>query len=498
MKFFIKIYFIGLLGLGLALMMSCRKDTGNYNYIKINEAIVSNLDSLYIVNRGEILNINPKISYSLDPTGDTVNYIYEWLLTKKEGSEAIVPKLLTSGPVFNSKIDLLTGVYNMLYRITDKRTGVWKEYPFQLFVTLRTYEGWLLLSEINGQKSRLDMMSYKIRSNDYEQIHDVLAEMKSGFKLTGLPNFVCYNKEMGSGVNQTNEKILISTTKEAGFLRGDIFDYHPINAFSNYMNGPDKATDKGAKLEGEAWIAYMTINGSIYYSGWTLKFSRISKISTSGKLFKAAPFISFSDNQAIAFDEENSRFLWSPTESFEFYTYNNIPALNNMNKQMLFMTRTKYNGGETFAILKDKTNSKIYLARLTYTKLNYLQEITDPNIAQAENFAVNSDYGYIFYNVGGVIYEYDFTLKLSKKMADYGNRKISMLKFQSINTGTTINQERYSKISNQLIVCSYDESNLDNSGTMDLYDVPAINGQITKVETFTGLGKVVSITYRTR
>ncbi|EEI93625.1 hypothetical protein HMPREF0765_0777 [Sphingobacterium spiritivorum ATCC 33300] len=85
MKFFIKIYFIGLLGLGLALMMSCRKDTGNYNYIKINEAIVSNLDSLYIVNRGEILNINPKISYSLDPTGDTVNYIYEWLLTKKEG-----------------------------------------------------------------------------------------------------------------------------------------------------------------------------------------------------------------------------------------------------------------------------------------------------------------------------------------------------------------------------------------------------------------------------
>ncbi len=86
-------------------------------------------------------------------------------------------------------------------------------------------------------------------------------------------------------------------------------------------------------------------------------------------------------------------------------------------------------------------------------------------------------------------------------MADYGSRKISLLKFQYVNVGLVqygTFKQRYQDITKRLAVGSYDESNLNTSGTLDLYSIPPINGQIVKEESFSGMGKIVSITYRSR
>lgn len=489
-----------LMGMTMILLVTlnagCRRDLGNYEYTTINEAVIETMEDMYVVNIGEAANIVPKVSYTLDTEGDINNYNYQWLLTRREGRNGMVPVELDNGPVFNARIDLATGIYNMLLRITDKRTGVWTESPFKIFVTIKTYEGWLALSEIGGSNSRLDMFSYDMLKQEFNPIIDVLDVMKSGFKTTGLPNFICYNN-MNPGPGPTNDKIMISTTKEAAFLGTDTLDYVSLNAFGAYMNGPDKATDPGAKLEGTSLFAYMTVNGNIYYAGYNSGFQRINKLISNGESFKAGAYVSFTDREAIVFDEQNSRFLWCPQEAYGFYTFDN-PQLNMMNKNLLFMARTTYNGGETFAVLKDKTSNKVYLTRLTSARLNYLEEIEGQDIQKAEHFGVNSDFGYVFYNVGSKIYEYDFALKKSMEVADYGTRKISLIKFQDVHRGTAANTERYGRMKNQLIVCSYDEVDMDKSGSMDLYEVPPANGPLKKMQSFKGLGKVVSVTYRSR
>lgn len=121
-------------------------------------------------------------------------------------------------------------------------------------------------------------------------------------------------------------------------------------------------------------------------------------------------------------------------------------------------------------------------------------------MAQAEQFEVNNDFGYVFYNVGSKLYEYDFNLKLNKEMADYGSRKISLLKFQYVKVGDpkSNSYKRYVDITKRLVVCSYDDGNLNNSGAMDVYSIPPVNGQLIKEESFAGMGKIVSITYRFR
>jgi len=488
----------------LFLLGACKKDPGNYNYQTINEAVVTGLAPLYVIDMGERPNISPQISYTKDATGDTVNYRYQWLLTGKDGGDEYTPKVLDSDKVFDTPVNLLTGVYNMLYRITDKRTGVWKEYPFQLLVAVKTYEGWLLLSEIPGQKSRLDMISYQPKTGNFLPIIDVLSTMKSAFKLTGAPNFVCYGLlPFGPATDDSDGKLIVSTTGEAAFLGIDTLDYGGFfNNVSIYMSGTERATDAGAKLEitANSLFGYLTVKNSIYYAGQAAanrRFTKVNKLKTTSTFFKASPYVSFDYLNTVAFDEDNSRFVWCNQNEYDFSLFGS-PELNNLNRTVLFMCRTTYNGDETFAILKNKTDSRVFLYRLTSRALNSVQEITGTSLAQAEQIAVNSEFGYIFYNAGGKIYEYDFSLGLNKEMADYGTKKISLLKFQNVAVGSTGNETRYANMRKQLIVCTYDDANLSTSGIMDVYNVPGINGQILKTNSFSGLGKVISITYRSR
>ncbi|NQX39178.1 PKD-like family protein [Pedobacter steynii] len=480
---------------------SCKKDPGNYKYDDINEAVVK-LDTLYVVNTGESPQISPTISYTKDPTGDESRYAYQWLLIPQGETTSVAPRLMDDDKVFDTPIELPVGVHEMLYRITDKETGVWKEFPFKLLVTIPTYEGWLLLSEIAGQQSRLDMMSYQFKTKTYTPLINVLAAMNSNLVLSGLPNFICYNKmSIGAGGTGLKDRLMIATTNQAAFLGADLFDYGGFfNDFEFYMPGEEKATDAGANLEGTEQYAYLTVKNSIYYAGSFAQnpfFVKINKLKTTGTLFKSAADVSFNAQDAIAFDEDNSRFVWSNSGDLGFSLYAD-PKLNNLDKTLLFMVRTTYNGGETFAIMKNKADNRVFLYRLTSKVLNDIREITGTTLTQAENIAVNSEYGYIFYSVGAKVYEYDFGLGLAVEMADYGTRKISLLKFQDIQAGTPMNGARYAELRKQLLVCSYEESNLNTSGIMDVYNVPGINAPLSKTISFTGLGKVVSVTYRSR
>ncbi|WP_159451734.1 PKD-like family lipoprotein [Pedobacter africanus] len=499
MKFLNKMILMFLVG---GLFQACKKDPGNYNYIEINEAVVSGLDSLYSVNQGEILQIKPKIAYSRDAAGDTLNYKYSWLRINREGYNAGVPKLIDSATNFNVRMNDNLGVYNYSFRITDKKTGVWKESYFKIFVTNKTYEGWYLLSETGGKQSRLDMLSYKVAAKKYEFMEDVLAASRSTLKLKGTPSFIEFFNTNGVPIiNGTQDALVVGTTEMATFLGVDTLEHLPIYDFSVFMEGnKNLAIGPGSKMETLPFNVFLWANHIVYtqYYGKLFPINKMSSGNTNP--FKTSRSFGAASVDAVLFNEDASEFVWYPGNGAKscIKIENETLFKNKIDKDLLYMKYSSYNGGEYFAILKDKTSDKVYLARFTVGKQNYFAEITGTPIAQAEQFEVSGDFGYVFYSVGGKLYEYDFNLKLNKEMADYGSRKISLLKFQYVDPGYYTKNPRYVDINRRLCVCTYDEGNIDRSGTLDLYFIPPINGQLVKEESFSGMGKIVSITYRNR
>lgn len=505
MKYLNKTRKLVLLVLTIASMLyACKKDPGNYVYTNVNEAVVSELDTFYSVNQGDVLKISPKVAFSKDQVGDQQNYKYAWLRIKRAGYNSGIPKVMDSTINFNVKMNENLGVYDYAFRVTDKKTGVWKETPFKIFVTNKTFEGWYILSEIAGKQSRLDMLSYKEGTKKYEFIPDVLAASKSTLKLKGAPSFVTFfNTNAVPIINGTQDALVVGTTEMATFLGVDTLEYKPAYDFSVFVqNKTNVAIGAGSKLEARPLRAFLLSNGNVYTQLYNPLYP-INQMSTGDVTpFKAAPFFS-GWNAAILFNETLSEFVWYPGNDAKACQKieNETLFKNKIDKNLLFMKLATYNGGETFAILKDKTGDKVYLARFTVGKQNYFAEITNTPIAQAENFEVSDDFGYIFYNVGGKVYEYDFNVNVNKQMADYGSRKISLLKFQYVNVGLVqygTFKQRYQDITKRLAVGSYDESNLNTSGTLDLYSIPPINGQLVKEESFSGMGKIVSTTYRSR
>jgi hypothetical protein len=128
---------------------------------------------------------------------------------------------------------------------------------------------------------------------------------------------------------------------------------------------------------------------------------------------------------------------------------------------------------------------------------DYNQPITAPGFDQATKFAISPDRGYLFYSVGGKVYEYDLALKTAKLMLDKGADEITCLAFQRFFFRTLYtNYDEWCKL---LSVGSFAASGSPaTGGTLEHYYVPQVNGALELKNKWTGFGKITSIAYRER
>jgi hypothetical protein len=221
---------------------------------------------------------------------------------------------------------------------------------------------------------------------------------------------------------------------------------------------------------------------------------------------------------ALLFDVTKKRFL-SNLAGFGGYSLNPLyskplPTLagaplnyQNVGMDLAYMEQVFFNNtAEAWAILKNPTAGTFYLARIAFGRagtptfaLNYYAQITATDFDKAEQFAVNPDYGYLMYSVGSKVYEYDLGLKKSFLMKDYGGKKITVLKFHHFQSNNYITPVTgYQKLSNKLIVATYDPAAPNTSGIVDLWNVPVLNAALTTYGSISGFAKIQSLTYRER
>ncbi|MFT3902787.1 MAG: PKD-like family lipoprotein [Niabella sp.] len=510
MKFVKYIYLIALISVSLA---SCYKDKGNYNYHGINEISIK-LDGEYAAIYGSRFTIVPVVSSTADQSQnllDTSKYKYEWSTINGGALYADQRRVLSKNPVLDEVISITPATYTLYLRITDKATGVMWEQAAKLTVTTQIYEGWLILNDVGGQ-SRLDMLS---RSGDnYTFIPSVLDSVDAGLDMSGSPIGVYYSSNAGLLTTANEQGIYISTSKGTNRVDRENFKWNPqLNIkYQFYANVPASFVLDGVfGASGEEWMRSATDNNIYYYyRALNIKYGvPLNIINAEGSTpFKTSRYFERGGSAIsgiVFYDDDHKRFVRAPSAQTSASTMPDDDSYFNYNTGMdlKYMQFTPYGNGEVFSVLYDKNTNKNYLARFTFgasIKQTYYAEITGTDFDQAENFAVDPVFGYLFYNVGGKVYEYDMGLKQSFLMLDKGNHKISLLKFHRFLAAKyTSGSSGFPVLANKLVVASYDPSATEGSnGTMELFNVPQVNGLITPYQSYTGFGKIVSLTYRER
>jgi len=473
---------------------SCIKDEGNHDYVDIVEVQFAGIEEEYSVPRFEDLKIAPNLVFS-EEGADENRFSYRWLAFFTQGppSNDNLTELATTKNL-DIKLELYPGKYELYYFVKDSKTEVEWQYKTNLEVVNSTYEGWLLLNDVNGG-SRLDMLS--LLGGEYQSFHDVLNYVGSELTLEGTPGFVysySYDPNFYGVYVSTSGN---GTTK----LEPNTFSWEKTNNVSYEFLSSQPENLELDNLIGKSFEnAFAVKDGDIYYYH-RVRGTMFNIPVNNG--YKASPMIATGTgfgSWSIIYDTTNKQFLRFYGGTGQAYPISGGALFSwTTGKELVYMTSSEYNssgGAETFAILKDANDGKQYLAVFSATTFgqSYYGEITATDFDQATSYAVSPDYGYLFYAVGSKVYQYDFSLGTAKLMLDKGAEEISMIKFHDF-----WGNSKYEDLQRQLIVCSYNPSGTEGSnGTMELYSVPPVNGQIILETSYTGFGKIKSVSYRER
>ena len=277
-------------------------------------------------------------------------------------------------------------------------------------------------------------------------------------------------------------------------LKNEMYGDIPVGFYADEIRS---AGGNSAYMVGKenAYYYYRQLN--IYYT------APISYVAAEQKAVKVAPFIASqptSADHAIFYDKVNRRFIkhvgQAPTSTvIQDPTIDLKKFSFSTGMDMVYMKWVRFNGGEVFSILKDPNSAKLYLARFRSSDnlQSYFDEIAATDFAKAEFYAVSPDLGYIFYSVGGKVYEYDMSARQTKMMLDLGAKRVTLLKFYEFASSS-----KYPDL-NKLMVACYDPAKPEGeNGSLSRYDVPPVMGDLVLFDTYTGFGKVQSINYRER
>ncbi|POY38596.1 hypothetical protein C3K47_04160 [Solitalea longa] len=493
---------------------SCQKDIGNYDYNSINKVEFgaintenpnSNTIKALFAQR---LVVKPELTFTEDAVGAEADYSYEWAYVKPNDVGAKEIKVFATTKNLDLVLPIAPGTYKAYYGVTDNKTGVKFRKEFSLEVVNEINEGWLLMTDVNGN-ARVDMIA-KGLTDEFSVVKDLLASTGSGLQLNGKPVMI-YSYDTGPfsgpGINLPYA-IYVGTDKSTDRLSPETFKWLSAYNIKNEIFGNPVPADFHADLVKKAgfWRSYMISNGDayLYDRNNMARFSvPINYIDAEKKPFKIAPFIGndeaadFALEPAIFYDVTNKRFIRHsgvgsctliPDPANKLFSFTT-------GKDLIYMEKVPFNGGEVFSILKDPGTLKQYLARFSAANniQSYYDEIVATDFDKAQHITVSPDLGYIFYSVDGKLYEYDMSLKTTKLMFDKGAQKISLIKFEAYH-----NYIKYTTRS-KLIVCSYDPSLAEGvNGKMERFTVPTGNGNLVLFDSYSGFGKVVSLHYRER
>lgn len=515
------------------MMTGCFDDKGNYTYQAINEIKIEGLpeESSYRANI-DTIRVNPVVTSALEGIieGDNPDYSFSYRYVVENGTIGDVNTWTVLDSSFTKDLNLFANLlprkYKCRFTVTDNRTGVETSAIFRLNVGTVIQKGWLVLcNEGEEQRLRLDMVGVLSETDEvvaYDLLRsrglpDARQAVSLGFQPTDLlggeDNIWVFSKEGGYKLHPE--------TLETGE------EYNVRYEFGNMqVNGcPQRfAYTKSYRLVvdavGDGYYQDASSDGSVY--GFTFN----TMVPESEPQFKLAPYILtdpytetyYRGYSAVVYDITNKRFLeWSEKNESRCLEITNPSSGRKFDyttgKDLVYMEITSYNNNTIYAILKDAQGkySLNSFHMLTNWGMNTQFRQQDslaldiPGIEKARCFAFSSNYPYMFYAIGNVVYELNLDTKNSKAVLTLENDKeeITLLKFNLFKMdyeNKSPKPDAFMKQQYQLIVGSVDTGNTSlNNGILRFCEVPALSQPlVVKKQPYTGFGKIVDVVYRER
>ncbi|MBL1409486.1 PKD-like family lipoprotein [Sphingobacterium faecale] len=500
---------------------SCKKDLGNYEYTTIDSVFIADIEETYTTKAASTLQIHPKLLLASGKQINTDDYTYRWAAYKIGMN--LPPVIIGEENTLDQKVTLDIGSYTIYYTIKEKESEISWTKKFKLQITSGYNGGWMILAEDNG-KARIDFFEYDHATGTYPKAHRNFQEnirdaAGNPIGLPGRPKFITtWNNQTEATGKQAKYLVYIGTdqrTEKINLTDGFVWSEQYAFKFET-ANPPLFETIDAIRPTGSS-DGYVVKGNDVYIKNSMFQWNVGTPVNrlSDGKYIKVSPLIATVegfDMACLMYDMVNKRFIRNSdmsqisTSPLSYNANSSAFNPNDVGMDLVWMNQTVAFGGQAYAVLKKE--NKFFLARMTNNltfAARFLDDITGiPDIAKATSFEVDPRYGYLQYVVGGKIYQYDPSEKKTTLMKDYGNRQISTFKYLRstfINYSTVANVKnektygkRFLPLTLGLVVATFDPTQPQASGKVDVWEAPQFNGAFKSLLSFDGFGKVADVT----
>lgn len=465
LKYFLKLS----LAVLIMLTFACRKDNQSFKYEPINDIKITDTKTSFTLPQLDSLIITPTLAETL-PAGDS--FTYSWKIDSN---------VIAESKNLRIKVTLSPGTYQMIYKVTSNRNGIFTLQRYTIIVTGAYPDGWYIVNNKNG-KGKVSL----IRTDDV--IFDNPMEVANNKSYPGKA-LALYN-----------------------FGKGGFFYYFTDqNAYRFNMNDWLELGDKSSVLPGLAtplpfktapvfmmntskFEQFIVADGGLYVGISGTNSDNVKpltqRIPGNYDLFPGVfpstfNLTYFYDNTTMRFMQMEilSRFLkYAPATT----TTSDSFDMANVGKKMIAydrgVTTLGDEGIEWYYIMEDSAGR--YLMSITSDSNNSATGVNQkmensPEIGSATNFATSSILKQLYYTVDNKVYLYDMLAQSARLIytfpGSYVIKDIEMLR----------------STSKQLVI----GVNNGTAGEVYYFD---INGQgqfsnNTYTKKFTGFGEIVQV-----
>lgn len=289
-------------------ILCCKKDKGNYDYVALDQFALDTvgLQSSYSVQQGrQLLTIDQKIL-----AADTTDYTYLWRLYEVKTNTLTRYDTLSRSRRLSSLINVEPGTSNVLeLKITQKSTGLFKYYNFNVSTVSSIPDGFLAVYEKDGMTDADLIRGTNVLGSGTNIKDTVYRNIIYG----GLGGKMLEGSPVSMIANANGVYIATTTTGINQFKNNSFTLLQDQNDI--FLNNPPSTTSPQYIFNHSASFTMFINNGTVY---WGLTSAppgfigpSILTVNNAEVKYDAAPFIVYMlAKQGMFFDKLNRRFLY--------------------------------------------------------------------------------------------------------------------------------------------------------------------------------------------
>ena len=491
----------------LLIFSSCYDDKGNYDYRHVNEVVVESIEIT------PSTNISVGTGFSAIPTisddGGNHDYTYEWIRIGG-GDAGNLEVIATTKELNNLLLNYISGTYQFYLAVTDTKTGIkFQSDVFEIKYNNDINTGPLLLVEEYGKK-QIYLLNFKnpeitLRKIDPENFPSI----DDAFGISCSYDYMA--PALGAGFD--GYSVAIATPDEVYRLKHSDLTYNDTYAFTRlFLGNRNNASDdlrftnfiapQTQTVQGGGWL--FTSEGVMYYLYSAMSivlpvWGTYINVYNGGKFKMSEHICNFESMiyRDVVFNEDTKSFLLHSSGNLychDFPENTTLFPFQNTGWELLGMSGSPLIGtvsGYIRAVVKDASQNYFLISfdsnggQHSMQNITHLTEIDKAMaflpINRRNNLETN---GFMYYYTEDKIYLFDSSTSNHKLVYTASDgRKISLV--QEVlggSVGTDMWNDEIilssTPLENNYMICTYDPSNPDTSGSLEMKRMRGLSGEL--------------------